>query len=61
MLVLEVDDQGMLETIENEGISMLINYNYHQWKENMKSNLMNHDVSIQYVMDTPKFLHQMRK
>ena len=30
--------------MDNEGIPMLGNDNYHQWKENMKSNIMNRDV-----------------
>jgi len=44
MLALEAKDQGKLETMDNEDIPMLSNDNYHQWKEKMKSNLMNRDV-----------------
>ena len=44
MLDLEVEDQGKLERMDNDGLPMLSNDNYHQWKENVKSNLMNHDV-----------------
>jgi len=44
ILALEVEDQVNLETMDNEGIPMLSNDNYHQWKENINSNIMNHVV-----------------
>lgn len=44
MMVLEVEEQGKSETMENEWVPMLSNDYYHQWKEKMKYNLMKCDI-----------------
>lgn len=41
---LEEVDQGKLESMDNKDVPMLRKYNYQQWKENIKDNLMNFDI-----------------
>ena len=48
MMALEEKKQGKSEAMENEGVPMLSNDNYQEWKENMKSKLMNLGSNVWY-------------